>query len=597
MNKASVSPRHSWSSMARWAWLALIVLALASRLLGLPAIPLGPGEAARAVSALDVTRGDGWPASADSPLLLVCNVALFLLFGAGDGIARLLPALAGAALVVLPWLWRKHIGDIGALTAGILLLVSPLNAFAARQVHPAALGGLSAALLATLALHVVLGQDGPAEEPLKANLHDLLVACGVGLGLVSGPAFYDLLLAGAVAWAAFGRRGTHRNVAQRWQRPSLVGLGIAMLVSIALGFRWSGWAGIADSAAAWLGGWRSGDSAHQVGLVLLYEPLLLVLLVAGIAMLVVNGRHGGSDPAALRTLRALGLWGLIAILLNTVRRGSTPESWGLVVLPLALLAGHTVEVLFREASSRSMKQMGLHTVTAFIAWIPVLLGGAQYARGSTGADWVFLMILGTIVVVALQGLMIYIFSVFIPPRDAWRGAVLGLVGAVLVLQATFASGLAYTRATSPVEPAIVTGPSPDLRHLRETLHEIMVTRGQRRDSLPIVLIDQNSEITTLVLWTLRDFGALEVTQGWPGDANVLVISPEAVAVDERVEASAWRGMRFVASTRYGAPVPACETLLPPQCSQALAWYLYRTSPYPITPNNLILWQADDATGR
>ncbi len=109
-------------------------------------------ETAQALPSLDVALGQGWPPAAESPLLLVGNTFLFALFGAGDGVARLLPALAGVLVVMLPLLWRKHAGEIGALFAAGLILISPLALFAARRVDGAALATLGAGLILSLFL-------------------------------------------------------------------------------------------------------------------------------------------------------------------------------------------------------------------------------------------------------------------------------------------------------------------------------------------------------------------------------------------------------------------------------------------------------------
>jgi predicted membrane-bound mannosyltransferase len=68
-------------------------LALALRLYRLGLAPLSTSEAALALAAL---RGTAIPAGA-SPLLYWVNALLFSIFGGGDTLARLLPALACCA--------------------------------------------------------------------------------------------------------------------------------------------------------------------------------------------------------------------------------------------------------------------------------------------------------------------------------------------------------------------------------------------------------------------------------------------------------------------------------------------------------------------
>ena len=66
---------RSW----RWGWITVLVLALVLRLAVLGAAPLSPNEAAMALASLDAVRGDGWPQSTDSPLLLAGNALHFAL--------------------------------------------------------------------------------------------------------------------------------------------------------------------------------------------------------------------------------------------------------------------------------------------------------------------------------------------------------------------------------------------------------------------------------------------------------------------------------------------------------------------------------------
>ena len=73
------------SRTLRWAWIAIIVAALALRGGALNLAPLAPDEAEIALDAWIATRGQGWPQAGESPLLLFGNALLFTLFGAGDG--------------------------------------------------------------------------------------------------------------------------------------------------------------------------------------------------------------------------------------------------------------------------------------------------------------------------------------------------------------------------------------------------------------------------------------------------------------------------------------------------------------------------------
>ena len=59
------------------------------------------------------------------PFLFHANALAYLLFGANDATSRIMPALTGCLLVLIPYLLREQIGRWGALSASFLLLISP----------------------------------------------------------------------------------------------------------------------------------------------------------------------------------------------------------------------------------------------------------------------------------------------------------------------------------------------------------------------------------------------------------------------------------------------------------------------------------------
>ena len=66
------------------------------------------------------------------PLRFYITAAFFWLFGQSDSIARLLPAVSGIAVVLLPWVWRRNLGIIGTPVTIALLLTSPTMLYFSR---------------------------------------------------------------------------------------------------------------------------------------------------------------------------------------------------------------------------------------------------------------------------------------------------------------------------------------------------------------------------------------------------------------------------------------------------------------------------------
>ena len=102
----------------------LVLIAFVLRLLFLDARLLLPDEGVRALAAWQLTQGHvpGWW---DAPAQSVLSALFFLLFGAGDGVARLPGVIAGSGMVALLWLFRGWLGTPAVLGAGLLLAVSP----------------------------------------------------------------------------------------------------------------------------------------------------------------------------------------------------------------------------------------------------------------------------------------------------------------------------------------------------------------------------------------------------------------------------------------------------------------------------------------
>src|SRR5690606_14215209 len=59
----------------------------------------------------------------------------YFLFGDNDTTARLAPALIGLAMVGMTYYFRRYIGRIGALAAGILITIGPSLLFHSRYIR------------------------------------------------------------------------------------------------------------------------------------------------------------------------------------------------------------------------------------------------------------------------------------------------------------------------------------------------------------------------------------------------------------------------------------------------------------------------------
>ena len=163
-------------SLATVIWLAIIAAAAALRLARLDHLPLTIDESVRAFAAWQMSQGDtpaGWPGDMTSSL----TAYLFSIFDSSDLLARLLPALAGSALIALLWPLSRYVGG-AALAAAGLLAVSPLLVHLSRSNLPYRVGAFLS-LIMVLSLFAYLRTQRP--------LYFFALVLSLGLALGSDP--------------------------------------------------------------------------------------------------------------------------------------------------------------------------------------------------------------------------------------------------------------------------------------------------------------------------------------------------------------------------------------------------------------------------
>jgi predicted membrane-bound mannosyltransferase len=145
----SLSVPLSWLSLEAVLWLLVGLLALWLCGSRLDAAPLRLPEAENSLLAWRFIHDGQRPAAdaAYSPALFSGQALFFLLFGAGDAVARLWPALAGLALALTPLLLRRQLGRVAALATGGLLALSPTAVLLSRTATGDVLAALGSFLL------------------------------------------------------------------------------------------------------------------------------------------------------------------------------------------------------------------------------------------------------------------------------------------------------------------------------------------------------------------------------------------------------------------------------------------------------------------
>ncbi len=121
----------------RFAWLGLVMVALALRFWELGLRTMSHDESLHAFYSFRLATEGAYqhdPAY-HGPLLYHLNALVFFLVGASDVTARMVPSLAGAALVAGLWWWRRYLGAAGAWLAAACITFSPSLLFYSRHIR------------------------------------------------------------------------------------------------------------------------------------------------------------------------------------------------------------------------------------------------------------------------------------------------------------------------------------------------------------------------------------------------------------------------------------------------------------------------------
>ena len=153
--------KHPWYVAL---YVVLVVVAAVMRFWELGVRAFHHDESLHAFYSWSLYAGEGYVHNPmmHGPFQMEATAGLFFLFGDSDYSARLLYAIAGTALVLMPLLFRSRLGNWGALFASMLLAFSPAMLYYSRFAR-------NDILMAVWALGIVIAMwrylDEDADEP------------------------------------------------------------------------------------------------------------------------------------------------------------------------------------------------------------------------------------------------------------------------------------------------------------------------------------------------------------------------------------------------------------------------------------------------
>lgn len=533
-------------------YFCILILALGLRTAGLGS-PLSEVEAQAALPAHALAQG-GSVDLGSQPAYVLLSSLLFFIFGSTELLARLVPALFGAALVVLPYFWRDLLGKKAALVLALALALDP-GMVAVSRLASGQMIAVGGALIALTAWR--------QERPVIAGIFAVV-------SLLAAPIIYLGLVAALLVWLVF--RNQFSIGESQMLRPALVAAAATLLIGGTLFFRVPAGVSAIGTVAAdfWTGitepsGMLIGDLA--LALVGYALPALIFGSIAAI-----RAWTGGSQSPALIG-KVISLYAFFSLLFVFLAPGRQVADllWPLLALWVlaAMEIGRTLQVPDPDRGV-ALAETGLMLLLGvfFVVTMARLSGneiGDQAALVPPS-----LLVGGSLLILGA------VATILIGLGWSARGAAHGLVWALAILfsLSLLSASTRFARVeTTDANDLWAPGPAAgQLPIVLTSLNDLSFWDQGQLNALPVDVQVESAALS----WALRDFQEADPTSGSPPLAFTLA-SSEAPA-----EFAAYRGQSFALSTQRGWQG------WPPNF---LAWLLYREAP--VITQEAIFWARQD----
>ncbi len=490
-------------------YIVAIVVALMLRFANLGYWPLLSAEVTEAWPAWSFLHGGRLESFNYSPLLFGVNLFNFMAFGASDAMARLLPALAGTVIVILPYLLRDRLGRCGAIAASLLLALSPSFVYFSRTVSGTVLVAASV-LIFLVAAHryVTTRQKG----------HIYLGGIALALGLMSAATIYTVLVAGLIFGGYLWLRNRRHlgdvelqqlqvawqdlKAGKEWRAALGLGVALIVLISTVLLWHWSGLQATLNLLGRWLHNLTTPDGitrwSYYLRALLVYETLPLFVGLAGIVLALRRGAFLGIFAT---------IWFIVALVLGSVAGTRPAELMPIIVLPLILLAAQAADALISTTPWVEIDSANVLFVIIFVVLSSFIY--LQLTAFTVQGETAYLRL-----AVVSIGILLLSFAIF----WYWAGTAQALpIAAATLLAILLATTIHSTmelnayNARDPRELLAQQAVSIDLRHLRPFLIDLS-ERTSERERMPIMI---ERALHPLLSWYTRDFGPVRLVNAVP----------------------------------------------------------------------------------
>ena len=506
--------------------LALIV-GLAVRFAALEALPLTDTEAKWALQALGIANGTRPPLGSSPAYVLLTSILFFTYGGASNALARLMPALAGSGLVLVPVLFRQRLKPRAALILAFVIALEPGLVALSRQA-----GSSIPTITFALAAWGFWEQRRMSWTGICA-----------GLALLSGSALWVGLLGLIVTWAIWQpfARGGQAPVQDQPKRPErrerLEALWFALATMALVGTLFvlaprgvSAWL---SGLPEYIGGWARASNI-PAGLMAFslaaYPPLGVILaLVAAIRGWVQGGHR----------VRLLTIWMVVSLLLSLFYPDRQITDLGWTLIPLWALASLEVARSLNvrpEERREVLGTMALSFVILAFIWLN-FLGLTQFSGLPDQAQARTWLIFGSFFLLVMSLLLV---AVGWSARIARFGAIWGLVAAAAVYSFAATMGAAGLRQMpDAVDMWRPGGTLPESDLLLASVHNMSDWSDLNVNAQPVTIVGISSPALE---WLFHEQTVIVQDAVSPTEAAPMVV---AVNRDDPVLAARYRGQSFV----------------------------------------------------
>lgn len=605
-----------------WWTVSAIVLTLVSlvvRLAKVGWVPLSTSEANRAFQAMALLDGralaPGERFSRLEPAMLLGQSGSFFLFGVTDNVARLLPVLAGAGVVVLALALEPFVGRSAAMAMALLAAFSPTMLFASRAGEPQILIAFFVMLLLVSFLY-----NGRAPSrwwaagmgvALAGMLASGAAAISVFLCLIVGVVaarLVDTESEGAIRQALAGFRG-----GLDWLIALIAAFAGTLLLLFSHGLSSvSALRGAPETISSWGRLVVTSESTTPTQffllVILLYEILALFLALAGFVV------ESSERKGRLSSLFFLG-WFVASLVLFSFSSGRSPQQAVLVVLPLVLWAGAGAGALLESVdwsriTGRSAFLLVLTVFGLLLAVIALIaaLGRIGSAADSTRAIIEVLMI--AVIAVIPLAYLAFIQLPHHPIEDdetgrkrSWRIPLLALAAGVVLLLGLYtmrstvmlnffrADGSQELLAQRTSTPAVTAFAS----RMTNVSRDLAVTGGSPEDPEGghSITIDIEQRVKSPFRWYLRDFPFVSIVPNGEAGMNGadLVIVQDQPAIDQAAYTPQTMPYRNRVPPQYVTPSVGSvlrSIVFPGHWEDGVRFLLYRTGIATPDPESVIV---------